>query len=96
MNYRKYFNFAKFNADKEFTFSFSVRTSAVDRKSNKPAIGDCCSKILDLPGAKKILTHSSRGTMTGAAGEKRVLRSNECVWFIKVQILQWLYRALFK
>ena len=70
MNNKKHFNFAKFKADKEFIFSFSVRTAAVDRKSNKLNVMDCYSKIPDLPSAKKILIHSPRGGVTGAAGEK--------------------------
>lgn len=87
MNNKKHFNFVK--ADKGFIFSFSVRTSTVDRKSNKLNIMDCYRKILDLPSAKKILIYSPRGGMTGAAGKKGVLsRTNGYIWFIKVQILQ--------
>lgn len=69
MNNKKHFIFAKFKADEELIFSFSVRT-AVDRNSNKLNIMDCYSKILDLPCAQKILIYSPRGGMTGAAGEK--------------------------
>lgn len=81
MNNKKHFNFVKTD---EFIFSFSVRTSAVGRKSNKLNIMDCYSKILDLPSAKKILIYSPRGGMTGAAGKKGVLsRTNGIFGLLK-------------